>query len=71
MYTLVFSHTQVFGYHHPRTQRCRNCLEEPIYRRIQQARDAKAKKASNKDDNYNAEDREYVEDSESDPDSDY
>ncbi|XP_033637129.1 telomerase protein component 1-like [Asterias rubens] len=62
---------QVFGYHHPRTQRCRNCLEEPIYRRIQQARDAKAKKASNKDDNYNAEDREYVEDSESDPDSDY
>ncbi|XP_022087926.1 telomerase protein component 1-like [Acanthaster planci] len=31
---------EVFGYHHPRTQRCRNCLNEPMYRRIKQARAA-------------------------------
>ena len=35
-------HQQVFGYHHPRTQRCRNCLAEGRYVYVKQQLEARA-----------------------------
>nr|XP_054764277.1 telomerase protein component 1-like isoform X2 [Lytechinus pictus] len=37
---------EVFGYHHPRTQRCRNCLKEPRY--VYVARQVEAEEAKNR-----------------------
>lgn len=52
---------QVFGYHHPRTQRCRNCLSEATYVAIKRKRDMVARN-NDLNSNMEVERREAIED---------
>ncbi|PIK46898.1 hypothetical protein BSL78_16245 [Apostichopus japonicus] len=52
---------EVFGYHHPRTQRCRNCLSEATYVAIKRKRDMVARN-NDLNSNMEVERREAIED---------